>query len=158
MQDACSSCFVDARDLLSLPGEGGFVDPPGDRQPFRVVGDRDILMSERGCRARHVLDRHGPIAVCRVHLKVGANGCSCIRMVGKDAPSMRQRGEPRADRGRVDRLGRLVEQPADDPSQPRTDAAKLLEVLDRLGLDWPGQRCARGPPQSLGLARLFLEL
>jgi len=63
---------VDRVDLEMLPAHGLHAHAVRDRQPVRMVGDPEALMTAREACLHHGLERLRPVAPRRVHLEVAA--------------------------------------------------------------------------------------
>ena len=57
-------------DLARLFRQCFLIDPAGDFQPFRMIGDRDVLVTAGFCRFRHFQNRSRTVAPLGVHLQI----------------------------------------------------------------------------------------
>ena len=74
MQDRqCGKLLAHERDLVALPLEAVAIERAERRRVLGVIGDRDVLVSERAALGDHVMQCVAPVAVRGVHVQVAAN-------------------------------------------------------------------------------------
>ena len=67
-----ASSLVELGDDVELLAQPLRRQPVGDRQPRRVVGERDVLVAEVARGQRHLLDRRAAVGPVRVRVQVAA--------------------------------------------------------------------------------------
>ncbi len=80
-------------DLSCLLAQGALIDPPGDLQPFRMIGDGDVFVTSLASRLRHFQNRPAAVTPLAVHLQVATQSCRPARIAGEDAARLCKRQE-----------------------------------------------------------------
>ena len=116
---------VNRFDFSRLLFKLSLVDPAGDLQALRMIGDGDVLVIARHGGVRHVADRTFAVAPCAVHLEIAFYAREPGRISGQYRTRFGEGQEVLAQRRRIKSRRRIGEPGFYDFFQIRSNALQL---------------------------------